>query len=86
MNFESMTEIVETLWHRLYTTGYKCDYIALQNYCYNNGFAYHPEDAMSDNYVEDEQRQLFNWLEMHLDKLGEDATIKFFKNYMNAEL
>lgn len=81
-----MNEIVETLWKKLYTTGYKCNYTAVQNYCYDHGFVYHPEHAISDNHVEEEQRQLFDWLEKHLDELGDEATIEFFREYMNAEI
>lgn len=81
-----MNEIVETLWQRLYTTGCKCDYTALQNYCRDNGFVYHPELAMTDNYPEKEQRQMFAWLEKYLSVLGDDATIEFFRIYMNAEI
>jgi hypothetical protein len=81
-----MNEIVETLWQKLYTIGYKCNYTAVQNYCYDHGFVYHPEHAISDNYVEEERRQLFDWLEKHLDELGDEVTIEFFRDYMNAEI
>ena len=80
-----MNEIVETLWQRLYTAGCKCDYTALQNYCRDNGFVYHPELATTNNYPEEERRQLFAWLEEYLANLGDDATIEFFCIYMNAE-
>ena len=81
-----MNEIVETLWQRLYTTGCKYDYTALQNYCREHGFVFHPEHAMSDIYSEEEQRQLYAWLEEHLSQLGDEATIDFFRDYMNVEL
>lgn len=81
-----MNEIVETLWQRLYTTGYKCDYTALQNYCQEHGFVYHPELAMTDNSTKEEQRQLFAWLEEHLAELGDAVTIDFFRTYMKAEI
>ena len=80
-----MNEIVETLWQRLYTTGCKYDYTALQNYCREHGFVFLPEHAMSDNYSEEEQRQLYAWLEEHLEQKSEEDVIDFFCEYMNAE-
>lgn len=81
-----MSEIVESLWQKLYTTGYKVDCQNLRNYCLDNGFAYHPEHAILDNYVEEEQRQLFYWLEDYLSSKGDEYTINFFRFYMNADI
>lgn len=81
-----MSEIVESLWQKLYTTGYKIDYQNLRNYCFDNGFVYHPEDAMTDDYTSEEQRQLLNWLEEHLEQKSEEDVIDFFCEYMNAEI
>lgn len=67
-----MSEIVESLWQKLYTNGCKVDYQNLWNYCHDNGFVYHPEAAMTDDYTFEEQHQLFNWLEEHLDQKSEE--------------
>jgi predicted house-cleaning noncanonical NTP pyrophosphatase (MazG superfamily) len=58
----------------------------LRNYCIDNGFVYHPEAAMSDDYTSEEQRQLLNWLEEHLEQKSEEEVIDFFREYMNAEI
>lgn len=79
-------EIVEALWHKLYTTGFSFDYYKLQDYCHENGFIFHPEDAISDNYTEEEQRQLFNWLEEHLSTKSNEEVVDFFKEYLNASM
>ena len=50
-----MSEIVESLWHKFYTTCYKVDYQNLRNYCLDNCFVYHPEEAITDNHTEEEQ-------------------------------
>ena len=81
-----MSEIVESLWQKLYTTGCKVDYQNLRNYCIDNGFVYHPEAAMTDDYTSEEQRQLLNWLEEHLEQKSEEDVIDFFCEYMNAEI
>jgi len=81
-----MSEIVESLWQKLYTTGFKVDYQNLRNYCFDNGFTYHPEDAMTGDYTSEEQHQLFNWLEEHLEQKSEEEVIDFFREYMNAEI
>lgn len=81
-----MSETVESLWQKLYTTDHKVDYQNLWNYCIDNGFVYHPEDAMTEDYTSEEQRQLFNWLEEHLDQKSEEDVIDFFCEYMNAEI
>lgn len=81
-----MSEIVESLWYKLYTGGCKVDYQNLQNYCFDNGFTYHPEDVMTDDYISEEQRQLFNWLEEHLEQRSEEEEVDFFREYMNAEI
>lgn len=81
-----MSEIVESLWHKFYTTGYKVDYQNLLNYCLDNGFVYHPEEAITDNHTEEEQRQLVNWLEAHLSSKGDEYTINLFRDYMNADV
>lgn len=36
-----MSEVVESLWQKLYTNGCKVDYQNLRNYCIDNGFVYH---------------------------------------------
>ena len=81
-----MSEIVETLWQKLYTTGCKVDFQNLRNYCLDNGFAYHPEDAMTSDYTSEEQHQLLNWLEEHLEQKSEEEVIAFFREYMNADI
>lgn len=85
-NATTSKDIVEALWHKLYTTGYTFEYYMLQDYCRENGFVYHPEEAMTDNHTEEEQRQLFNWLEDHLSSKGDEYTINFFRDYMNADV
>lgn len=77
-----MSEIVESLWQKLYTTGFKVDYQNLWNYCHDNGFVY----AMTGDYTSEEQHQLFNWLEEHLEQKSEEDVIDFFCEYMNAEI
>ena len=81
-----MSETVESLWQKLYTTDHKVDYQNLRNYCFDNGFTYHSEDAMTDDYTSEEQRQLLNWLEEHLEQKSEEEVIDFFREYMNAEI
>ena len=81
-----MSETVESLWQKLYTTDHKVDYQNLWNYCIDNGFVYHQEAAMIDAYTSEEQRQLFNWLEEHLDQKSEEDVIDFSCEYMNAEI
>jgi hypothetical protein len=81
-----MSEIVESLWQKLYTTGFKVDYQNLRKYCIDNGFTYHQEDAMTEDYTSEEQRQLLNWLEEHLEQKSEEDVIDFFCEYMNAEI
>ena len=81
-----MSEIVESLWYKLYTGGCKVDYQNLRNSCHDNGFTYHPEAAMTEDYTSEEQRQLLNWLEEHLEQKSEEEVIDFFCEYMNAEI
>ena len=81
-----MSETVESLWQKLYTTDHKVDYQNLRNYCIDNGFVYHQEAAMTDDYTSEEQRQLLNWLEEHLDQKSEEEVIDFFREYLNAEI
>ena len=81
-----MSEVVESLWQKLYTNGCKVDYQNLRNYCIDNGFVYHQEAAMIDAYTSEEQRQLLNWLEEHLEQKSEEDVIDFFCEYMNAEI
>jgi hypothetical protein len=81
-----MSEVVESLWQKLYTNGCKVDYQNLWNYCRDNGFTYHLEAAMTEDYISEEQRQLLNWLEEHLDQKSEEEVIDFFREYMNAEI
>lgn len=81
-----MSEVVESLWQKLYTNGCNVDYQNLRNYCFDNGFVYHPEDAMTGDYTSKEQHQLFNWLEEHLEQKSEEDVIDFFREYLNAEI
>lgn len=80
----SSKDIIEALWHKLYTTGFCFEYYVLQDYCREKGFIFHPEDVVSDNYVEEEKRQLFIWLEEHLSTKSDEDVIGFFREYMNA--